>query len=179
MTTKTATQCVVAVYDSGVRAQLAVEKLLGGGVGRDSISLFARSLRGAEADVKRAVQLGDEAEKNATLGAGIGGIIGALGGSALTMAAGATVLVVAGPLVALTGAIVGGLVGSIAGWGIHRDRASEYQKLVEEGKVLVIVHSEDPTLVAKGEKLLQLTHPESLNLHAKVDDADDPRVDDT
>jgi outer membrane lipoprotein SlyB len=179
MATKTATECVVAVYDSGVRAQLAVEKLLGAGITRDHISLFARSLRGAEADVKRAVQFGDESEKDAMLGAGVGGIIGALGGSALTMAAGAAVLVVAGPLVALTGAIVGGLVGSIAGWGIHRDRAAEYQKMVEAGKVLLIVHSEDPALVAKAEKLLQLTHPESLNLHAKVDDGDDPRVDDT
>ncbi len=174
-----ATECVVAVYENGTRAALAVEKLTASGFPKANVSFVARSVKGAEADVRRALQLGDESERDATLGAGIGGLIGAIGGTTVISAAGVSVLVVAGPLVALTGAIVGGLVGAITGWGVHRDRAGEYQKKVEAGKVLLLAHGDDPRRLADAKKILQLTHPEELHLHAKVDDADDPRVDDT
>ena len=171
-------ECVVAIYESGVRAQLALEKLLASGFPRANISLVARSVKGAEADVKRAIQFGDQMEKDGTLGAGIGAIIGALGGGTAMSVFGATVLVIAGPIAALTGAIVGGLIGAISGWGVHRDKAAEYQKKVESGKVLLIAHHSDPRKVAEAEKVLRLTSAEGLHLHAKVDDADDPRVDD-
>src|SRR3954468_13203993 len=113
--------CVVAVYESGVRAQLALEKLTGAGFDKSNISFVSRSVKGQEADVKRALQLGDEMEKDGLLGAGIGAVIGALGGGTVMSAFGATVLIVAGPIVALTGAIVGGLVGAMSGWGVHKD----------------------------------------------------------
>jgi hypothetical protein len=170
-------ECVVAVYESGVRAQLALEKLLASGFNKAKVSIVSRSVKGQEADVKRALQLGDEMERDATLGAGIGALIGALGGGTVMSAFGATVLVVAGPIVALTGLIVGGLVGAMAGWGVHKDQAAGYQKKVEAGKVLLIAHA-DPVAVADAERILRTTSPEEIHLHAKVDDADDPSVDD-
>lgn len=173
-----ATECVVAVYENGVRASLAVEKLMAAGFTKADISVVARSVKGAETEVKRALQLGDESERDATLGAGIGGLIGAIGGTTAISAAGIGVLIVAGPLVALTGAVVGGLIGAITGWGVHRDRAAEYQKLVGEGKVLLIVHSDNPERISEAAKLLQLTTPEGIHMHERSDDGDDPRVDD-
>ena len=170
-------QCVIAVYDSGIRAHLAMEKLTGSGFPRSRISTVARSVKGQEADVKRILQFGDQMERDATLGAGIGAIIGALGG-ATAIVAGASVLVVAGPLVALTGAIVGGLVGAITGWSVHRDHAADYQRKVESGKVLLIAHGSDPIQLSEAEKTLRLTNPLEIHHHAKTDDADDPRVDD-
>jgi outer membrane lipoprotein SlyB len=172
------TECVVAVYESGVRAQLALEKLTSAGFDKSGISFVSRNVKGQEADVKRALQLGDEMEKDGILGAGIGAVIGALGGGGVMSAFGATVLVVAGPIAALTGAIVGGLIGAMSGWGVHKDQAAAYQKKVEAGKVLLIVHNSDPAKIADAERTLRLTHPEEIHLHAKVDDADDPRVDD-
>lgn len=171
-------QCVVAVYDSGVRAHLALEKLAGSGFPKARISTVARSVKGQEADVKRVLQFGDQMEKDATLGAGIGAIIGALGGGTAIAAAGVSVLVVAGPLVALTGAIVGGIVGAMTGWSVHRDHAANYQRKVESGKVLVIAHGSDPIQLSEAEKTLRLTNPLEIHHHAKTDDADDPRVDD-
>jgi outer membrane lipoprotein SlyB len=170
-------EVVVAVYESGVRAQQALDKLIAAGVDKSKVSIVSRNVKGQEADVKRALQLGDEMERDATLGAGIGALIGALGGGTVMSTFGATVLVVAGPIVAITGAIVGGLVGAMAGWGVHKDQAAEYQKKVEAGKVLLLVHG-DPATAAEAERLLRLTHPEEIHLHAKVDDGDDPRVDD-
>ncbi len=171
-------ECVVAVYESGIRAQLALEKLLAAGFPKSGVSVVSRSLKGAESDVKKALQFGDDMERDGTLGAGIGAIVGALGGGTVMTAFGASVLVVAGPLVALTGAIVGGLVGAIAGWGIHHDQAAKYQQKIQSGKVLLVAHDSNPQQVAEAEKVLRLTNPEELHLHAKVDDADDPRVDD-
>jgi hypothetical protein len=170
-------QCVIAIYDDRIGATVGAEKLKEAGISNDNISMVARSIDGVDHDVKHAVQLGDDTERDAIIGAGVGGAAGLMGGSALTAVAG--VLLVAGPLVALTGAIVGGLVGAIAGWGVHRDRAAEYQQKVEQGKVLLIVHGDDPLLLATAERELRLTNATEVNLHTKVDDGDDPRVDDT
>src|SRR5690349_6398702 len=123
-------QCIVAVYENGVRAALAVEKLTASGFPRGDVSFVARSVKNQETEVKRALQLGDDSERDATLGAGIGALIGAVGGTTAISAAGLSVLLVAGPIVALTGAIVGGVIGAISGWGVHHDRAAEYQKKV-------------------------------------------------
>ncbi len=173
-----AEECVVAVYEDGVRAQLVLDKLLASGFPKSNVSLVARSVKGAEGDVKRALQFGDEMEKDATLGAGIGAVIGLLGGGTAMSAFGASVLILAGPISAIAGAVVGGLIGAIGGWGVHRDRAAEYQKKVEAGKVLLIAHHSDPRKVADAEIVLRLTNPEGLRLHAKTDDGDDPSVDD-
>jgi hypothetical protein len=171
-------ECVVAVYENGIRAQQAIEKLIASGFPKSNVSLVARSAKGAEADVKRTLQFGDDMEKDGILGAGIGAIVGLLGGGTAMSAFGATVLVIAGPIVAVTGAVVGGLIGAIAGWGVHHDRAAEYQKKVEAGKVLLIAHHADPQKIAQAEKVLQTTKPDELHLHAKTDDGDDPSVDD-
>ncbi|HEY2882805.1 MAG TPA: hypothetical protein VGJ15_10235 [Pirellulales bacterium] len=169
-------ECVVAVYDSGVRAKLAVDKLVASGFPQANVSTVARSVKGQEADVKRALQFGDEMEKDAMLGVGIGALVGALGGGGAIALAGIPVLIVAGPLMAITGAVVGGLIGAINGWGVHRDHAAEYQQKVAAGKVLLIAHGNIPKKLAEAERVLRQTNPEELHLHAKVDDADDPRV---
>jgi outer membrane lipoprotein SlyB len=171
-------QCVVAVYESGVRAQLALEKLLAAGFSKANVSIVSRNVKGQEVDVRKALELGDEMETDGILGAGIGAVIGAIGGGTVMSAFGATVLIVAGPIAALTGLVVGGLIGAMSGWGVHKDQAAEYQKKVEAGKVLLITHSNDPTKIADAERVLRLTSPEEIHLHSKVDDADDPRVDD-
>jgi outer membrane lipoprotein SlyB len=170
-----ANQCVVAVFESGIRAKLAVEKLTAAGYPKSKISTVARSVKGQEADVTRALQFGDEMERDATLGAGIGALVGALGG-ATAIAAGASVLVIAGPIIAITGAVVGGLIGAMTGWGVHHNHAEQYQRKIESGKVLVLVLGDDPLQIAEAEKLLRLSNPEELHLHAKTDDADDPQV---
>jgi hypothetical protein len=170
-----ANQCVVAVFDSGVRANLAVQKLTAAGYPKSKISTVARSVKGQEGEVKRALQFGDEMEKDATLGAGIGALVGALGG-ATAVAAGVSVLIIAGPLMAITGAVVGGLIGAMTGWGVHHNHAEQYQRKIEAGKVLVLALGDDPLQVAEAEKLLRLSNPEEIHLHAKTDDADDPRV---
>jgi hypothetical protein len=170
-------ECVVAVYENAAQAKGAIDKLIASGFPQKNISLVTASLKSEPAEVKRALELGDEAQKDGVIGAGIGGIIGLLGGATVVSLAGSGV-VIAGPLGALTGIVVGGLIGAIRGWGVHKDHIPMYEAKIKSGHVLVIAHGNDPVAVAAAEKLLYATNAVEVRLHAAVDDADDPRVDD-
>jgi outer membrane lipoprotein SlyB len=172
-----AEQCVVAVYKDTVQAKAAIDKLIASGFPQANISLVTATLQNEPAVVKRALELGDNAEKDAAIGAGIGGVIGLLGGATVVSMAGAGV-VIAGPLGALTGVVVGGLIGAIRGWSVHTDHIPKYEQKVKSGQVLVIAHGSDPQKVAAAEKTLLITKPAEVHLYAATDDADDPRVDD-
>jgi outer membrane lipoprotein SlyB len=172
-----AEECVVAVYDDVAGAKAAIGELIADGFAKEHISLVTGSLKGEPAAVRRALELGDETEKDAAIGAGIGGLVGLLGGATVVSMAGAGV-VIAGPLGALTGAVVGGVVGAIRGWSVHKDHIPKYEEKVHSGQVLVIVHHTDPLKIANAEKVLQATPNVEVSLHARVDDGDDRSVDD-
>jgi hypothetical protein len=172
-----AEEIVVAVYKDTLKAKSAIDRLIASGFPQQNISLATASLNNEPAAVKKALELGDQAEKDAVVGAGIGAVIGALGGVTVVTLAGVGV-VIAGPLAAWTGVVVGGLIGAISGWGVHKDHVARYEQKIKSGHVLVLAHGSDPLKVAAAEKLLQTTKPDEIHLHAKVDDADDGRVDD-
>jgi outer membrane lipoprotein SlyB len=172
-----AEECVVAVYKNTLDAKAAIDKLIASGFPQSNVSLVTASLKNEPAAVKRALELGDDAEKDAAIGAGIGGVIGLLGGATVVSMAGAGV-VIAGPLGALTGVVVGGLIGAIRGWSVHTDHIPKYEEKIKSGQVLVIAHGSDPRKVAAAEKTLHATRPTEIHLYASTDDADDPRVDD-
>jgi hypothetical protein len=172
-----AEECVVAVYKDTVQAKAAIDKLFASGFPQANISLVTATLKNEPAEVKRALELGDDSEKDAAIGAGIGGAIGLLGGGTVVTLAGTGVFI-AGPLGALTGVVVGGLIGAIRGWSVHSDHIPKYEEKVKSGQVLVIAHGNDPRKVAAAEKTLQNTRPSEIHLYASTDDADDPRVED-
>jgi hypothetical protein len=172
-----AEECVVAVYDSVARAKSAIGELLASGYPQKNVSLVTASIAGEPAALKKALEFGDETEKDAAIGAGIGAVVGLLGGATVVSLAGMGV-VIAGPLGAATGAVVGGVLGAIRGWSVHKDHIPKYEELVKSGRVLVLAHSSDPRLVAGAERTLRSTKPVEIRLHSAVDDADDPRVDD-
>ncbi|HEY2759766.1 MAG TPA: hypothetical protein VGI75_03465 [Pirellulales bacterium] len=172
-----AEECVVAVYDDVAGAKAAIGELIADGFAKEHISLVTGSLKGEPAAVRRALELGDETEKDAAIGAGIGGLVGLLGGATVVSMAGAGV-VIAGPWGALTGAVVGGGVGAIRGWSVHKDHIPGYEEQIKAGKVLVLFHTSDPRQLAAADKVLRATSPHHVRMHSAVDDADDPRVDD-
>ena len=166
-------ECVVAVYPDIAAAQRAVDQLDQSAFPRESVSLVTNSLANEEHQVRKALESGDESEKDALIGAGIGGLLGILSGSTVLSVASIGVIVVAGPLVALTGAVVGAFLGGIAGWSVHKDHIAAYEKKVHEGQVLVIAHSVNPLAVATAEKTLRATGPLEHHHHAAVDNTDD------
>jgi len=156
-------ECVVALYDSLADARSGVEALRQSGVPDSQISLVTRTLK-PEGEVREALEFGDDAERDAAIGAGAGALLALIAETAVFAATGMGAFLVLGPLVA--GAMVGGLIGSAAGWGVHHDHIPEYEEKLHAGKVLVLAHG-DPVIVAEAENVLDETRPAELHLHAE------------
>ena len=65
------------------------------------------------------------------------------------------------------GAATGAFLGGLAGWGVHEERVRYYEKLVTEGKVLVIAHGQ-PLELVQAERILKETDPVELHVYAKT-----------
>lgn len=161
-----AEECVVAIYDSFAKAREAIQLLENEGFPHEQVSLVTHSLDD-EIPRDESIQYGDETERNAAKGAGVGGLLGFLLGTPLLTIGGLGAVLIAGPIAAgLTGAIVGGFLGAMRGWGVHKDHVSRYEEKVSEGDILVIA-SGDPKQVAEAKTLLQQTDVQEVHLHAE------------
>jgi hypothetical protein len=168
-------ECVVGVYDAIETAEAGVRALHAAGFTHEHVSLVKRHLD-PTGEVARHLNLGDDSLRDATIGGALGSLAGMAGAATLLSITGFGLILMTGPLVTLTGAIVGAFLGAMRGWGIHDTKIREYEKLVEEGKVLVVVAG-GPQEVDRAEKILRETHPAHTYRHARTSD-DDPRIDD-
>lgn len=168
-------ECVVGVYDSIEQAEAAVRALHAAGLTADHISLAKRHI---DPQGKTAAQLnlGDDSLREAALGGALGGLVGMAGAATLLSITGIGLILLTGPIVTLTGAIVGAFLGAMKGWGIHDAHIREYERLVEAGKVLVIVAGE-PLEVEKAERLIRESSARHVHLHAKSS-TDSAEIDD-
>jgi hypothetical protein len=161
-------ECVVAVYDNLNRAQDAVHILDRGGFPAPQISLVTKGSC-KQPDACKDVQLGDDSVRDAAIGAGLGAITGVLGGIAMAIASGATVIFLLGPIgIGLTGAAVGAFLGGMGGWGVHSQRIAHYQTIVEQGQTLVIVHG-NPLEIIEADRILKETEPTEIHINTKTE----------
>lgn len=169
-----ADECVVAVYNSVADAETAIRDLESVGFSTNHVSVIRKHFEGDPKTLAE-MRLGDDSLHDAAVGGAIGGVAGAVGAATL-IASGIGMVLMSGPLVALTGAIVGAVVGAMRGWGVHEQNLHQYEQLVEEGKTLIVV-SGDPTEVARAAQLLRLTRGASVHVHARTGD-DSHEIDD-
>ncbi len=168
-------ECVVGVYDSLPKAELAVRILKKAGFGGEKISVVA-SCRDLKPGLREELKIGDDSLRDAAIGVGLGGILGVLAGLGLAAfpLAGAMIFLV-GPLAgAATGTVVGGLVGGMIGWGVRKDQIEHYEEAVRAGKPLVVVNG-DPVETAHAEQILRETDALEVHLHARTE-SDSPEV---
>jgi hypothetical protein len=148
---------VVAVFQTAVDAERALDTLRSSGVAADDISVV---MRNPERESRVGLDLGSNVLAAAGLGALFGAILG--GAAAWFLALGGISLPGAGPssgvssiAAILTGAvlgvIIGGLVGGLAGLGIP---ASPEAEVGGEGRILVTVHTPTGSDVGQVEALL-------------------------
>lgn len=139
------TKKVVGVFESEQEALRAIEQLQERGYRNDEISVITRSK-----DEMKAIEseTGTKAPEGVAAGAATGGVLGGLAGLFAGIGAlaipGIGPILAAGPIAAtLTGAAVGagagGLVGGLVGLGIPEDEAQEYERNLNEGRILVLV----------------------------------------
>jgi hypothetical protein len=158
--------CVVCVYGSLGEAQSAIHILHRANFPRGLI-LLVGSEPGRRREAFADLSMGDDSVRDAALGAGVGGVLGALAGVSWAALSEAAILLVGGPIVgSLAGALFGALLGSLSGWGVHTSRIAHYEKLLASGKTLVIVEG-DPLQVARADRILQETGPIELHVYAR------------
>ena len=137
---------VIALYSNSATAAAAARAVHAVGVGRDAISVVARSHdeEGALAEQMNATPGADieDSRPAARLGELSGQVLAAI---ALVMP-GIGPIVAAGPLSAGLGEAAGHVAGSmasvLANAGVPEDRAVQLQRAVEEGAVLLAVHAD-------------------------------------
>ena len=143
-----ATNSVVAVYDSHEEAERAVKALQQAGVDMKSLSIAGRGVHSDE-HVVGYYNAGDRMKHWGKVGAFWGGFWGLLFGSAAFAIPGIGPVLVAGPLVSwivagLEGAVVVGGVSAVGAGlvsiGIPKDSVIKYEAALKTDKFLLIVH---------------------------------------
>ena len=150
------------VFANRSDANNAVSQLLSMGLTKDDISLML-SEKSRDQWIKTTDDTGDRAAAGGVTGATVGGVLGALV-AGLTMVGSLAVpgssLLVAGPVVAAlsgagAGAAAGGLTGALIGAGVDAGEAGKYEKEIEAGRAVVIVHSNDNEKVESARQILR------------------------
>ncbi|MGE3777537.1 MAG: hypothetical protein AB7F89_10160, partial [Pirellulaceae bacterium] len=137
-----ARESVVAVFATREQARIALEALDRVGFPLNQVS-FVRPHVTDEVPQTQELQYGDNTERNAAAGAGMGGLLGLMASTPILMVAGIGPMVIAGPLgLGLAGAVVGGFLGAMSGWGVHEDHIQQYEKLVSSGNSLVVLEGD-------------------------------------
>lgn len=164
---------IIGVFHSEHEAIQAIESLKTRGYSTDEISIIARDNEEVS-NVSEAT--GTKAPEGLATGATAGGVLGGLAG--LLAGAGALAIPGIGPILAagpiaaaLTGAAVGagagGLVGGLIGLGIPEEEANRYSDYVKEGRILVLVESDE---TRRNDVHTTFSENNSLNADAYVND---------
>ncbi len=139
---------IVGIIETAPLANQVIADLLSAGLTKDDISLVMsdKTKTHFSAATKDA---GDRAVVDTAIGAGTGGVLGALL-AGLTMVGGVVIpgasLLVVGPLVAMltgvgTGAALGGLAGALSAAGISAAESKKYEDEIKAGKAVIIAHT--------------------------------------
>jgi uncharacterized membrane protein len=167
-----ATNAVVAIYDSHSQAEEAVKELQRSGVDMKKLSIVGKDYHTDE-QVVGYYNTGDRMKYWGKLGAFWGGIWGMLFGSAFFAIPGIGPVLVAGPLVAwivgaLEGAAVMGGLGAVGAGlfsiGIPKDSVVKYETAIKSDKFLVLVHGTTDE-VAKVKDIIRATRPAEVAVH--------------
>lgn len=164
---------VVGLYDELFQARETVQELVDADFARDRISLIANA---SSSDYERYFDSegryvtdfeAGPVRTDAGEGAGIGAIIGGLGGLLLGLGLlavpGIGPVLAAGPILAAilgagAGSIVGGLIGALINTGVPEETAGLYAEAVRRGASIVLITT-DESLVMEAERIMNRHNP--------------------
>ncbi|MEK8132496.1 general stress protein [Paenibacillus filicis] len=140
---------IVGVFNHEDEAVRVIEQLKSDGYHSEHISIIGRDPEELETIGQ---DTGSHVETGAVTGAATGGMVGGVTG--LLAGIGALAIPAIGPILAAgpiaatlagaaLGAGAGGIVGSLIGLGIPEDEARTYDDYIRQGKILVLVESDD------------------------------------
>lgn len=167
-------KAVFGIYDSRAALEAGVQRLKGAGFFNTDISVLMADESGSQ---KFAHDNSTKAPEGATTGAGaglvIGGTLGWLVGIGTLAISGVGPLIAAGPIVALlagagTGAAVGGIAGGLIGVGIPEYEAKRYAGYVNDGGILLSVHTQNSDQIDSAKMILEETGARDISSSGEV-----------
>jgi uncharacterized membrane protein len=162
-------ECVVAVYPTLERAREAIHRLTDSGFPASQLSLVTVGLKDDPAVIEE-LKLSDDSKYDAAVAAGLGSVVGILSGLSVMVLSGLGLVFLVGPIGGgIVGGIVGAYMGALAGWGAHEHQIEHYQRLVEEGKALVIANG-DPLRLAHAYRSLKAMGASEIHTFARMGD---------
>jgi hypothetical protein len=151
---------VVGTYDNIQTAYAVANDLINAGYNRNDISVIATDAKNEYSpyvNTSRVQTTTVNTDDDVAKGAGIGAVIGGLGGLLVGLGAlaipGVGPVIAAGPLLAAltgagVGAVAGGIVGALVDLGIPDEEANIYAEGLHRGNVLVIAQVPDASVNA-------------------------------
>jgi len=152
---------VLALFSSEAEAENGVSRLREAGFRNTDISiLMQRNTGNKDFGHEKQTKSPEGVATGGTAGAIIGGTIGWLAGIGALAIPGVGPLIASGPIMAAlaglgAGAAVGGVAGGLVGSGIPEYEAKRFEGMIQEGKVLLSVHCDDSTWIAKAKDILK------------------------
>src|SRR6202161_214041 len=154
---------VFGIFQNEKQAERTVDDLLAAGFSNDDISVLLPDNEGTKDFAHdKSTKAPEGATAGVTAGGVIGGTLGLLAGIGVLAIPGVGPFIAAGPIMSAlaglgVGGAVGGLIGALVGMGIPEYEAKRYEGLVKEGRVLLSVHCDTSTEIAKPKYLLRHT----------------------
>ncbi|WP_428912303.1 general stress protein [Niallia sp. Krafla_26] len=142
---------VIGVYENEQQAAIVVEDLKGKGYTTEEISVIAKNTKERSEIITEEVEPStmDGAVAGAATGAAIG-IAGVIAGLSTLLIPGFGAVLAAGPIITTIGGAVvgassgaGGLKPALMEMGVPEDEAERYADDVQEGKILVLLHTKE------------------------------------
>jgi len=160
----------------------ATDGLKVAGFSSDDISALFPDKRGSK---DFAHEQNTKAPEGAATGAGVGGVLG--GGLGWLVGIGALAIpgvgpfIAAGPIMAAlsgvaAGAMVGGLAGTLVGLGIPELEAKRYEGKVNDGNILLSVHTESSAQIDRAKEILKQAGAEDISYTEEASVPTPPRV---
>lgn len=152
---------VFCIATSRTQAEQIVDRLKAAGFSNNDISgLFPDKAGTRDFAHEKGTKAPEGAATGAGSGAVLGGALGWLAGIGALAIPGVGPLIAAGPIVAaLSGAAVGGAVGGVTGaligMGIPEYEAKRYEGKVQQGNILISVHTDDSDEVKRAKEIFE------------------------
>lgn len=169
-------KAVFGIYATRTAVESGVDRLKKEGFSNSDISVLMPDKEGSQ---QFAHDNSTKAPEGATTGAGagvlVGGTLGWLVGIGSLAIPGVGPFIAAGPIVALlagagAGAAVGGITGGLIGLGIPEYEAKRYAGYVNDGGILISIHTGDTEQVKKAKLILEQTGAKDISTSGEVGD---------
>jgi hypothetical protein len=162
-------QAVFCIAQTEAQALTIVDQLKAAGFSHNDISvLFPDKTSTRDFAHEQHTKAPEGATTGATTGGVLGGAFGWLVGIGAIAIPGLGPFIAAGPILAAlsgaaAGAALGGLTGALIGMGIPEYEAKRYEGKIQQGNLLISVHTEDRTERARAREIFEKAGAEDIS----------------